>query len=178
VLRGALRPKRPARWCWPRKAAATQRGRAGNGASIPSMATTNYAHSYPFFATSVGSTWPGVAALGANRGAGPRPVLLGGPRSWVPGANDQRPSGERLCSDLARRCYGPQSGFAYEDPPEPPDNQRTPSSARFTHRTRGVPACGLSAVDLAFVAAGRRRWLNWERGLRAWTTSAAGVGAR
>jgi len=89
---GALGPNGPSSGCLPRKAAATPARPRWNGASIPRWAPPNWRptptlSSPPRWASPGG----GLALRGANRGAAPGPVLLGGPRSWVPGCKRPAP---------------------------------------------------------------------------------------
>ncbi|APD48918.1 MULTISPECIES: inositol monophosphatase family protein [unclassified Synechococcus] len=133
----------------------------------PLDGTTNYAHSYPFFATSVGLTWRGLPLLGAIEAPALRQCYWAAPGlgAWC---NDQRlqVSG---CSDLAASLL--VTGFAYDRQSQPDTNYA--EFCWFTHRTRGVRRGGSAAVDLAFVAAGRLDGY-WERGLSSWDI-AAGV---
>ncbi len=133
----------------------------------PLDGTTNYAHSYPFFGTSVGLCWRGQPLLGAltvpaleeNYWAAP------GAGAWC---NDRRlqVSG---CTALADALL--VTGFAYDRHSRLDNNYA--EFAYFTHRTHGVRRGGAAAVDLAFVAAGRCDGY-WERGLSPWDL-AAGV---
>lgn len=133
----------------------------------PLDGTTNYAHRYPFFATSVGLTWRGRPLLGAVA----VPVLeelywaAPGLGAWC---NDT-PIAVSDCEDLSRSLL--VTGFAY-DRRERLDNNYA-EFAWFTHRSRGVRRGGAAAVDLAFTAAGRLDGY-WERGLSPWDL-AAGV---
>ena len=133
----------------------------------PLDGTTNYAHGFPLFATSVGLCWQGQPLLGALA----VPVLdqlywaAPGLGAWC---NDQaiRVSG---CGQLADALL--TTGFAYDRRSRLDNNYA--EFAYFTHRTHGVRRGGAAAVDLAFVAAGRCDGY-WERGLSPWDL-AAGV---
>lgn len=133
----------------------------------PLDGTTNYAHSYPFFGTSVGLCWRGqpllgaldVPALGEHYWAAPRAG------AWC---NDRRLQ-VSSCQTLAESLL--VTGFAYDRHSRLDNNYA--EFAYFTHRTRGVRRAGAAAVDLAFVAAGRCDGY-WERGLSPWDL-AAGV---
>jgi len=133
----------------------------------PLDGTTNYAHGFPFFGTSVGLTWRGRPLLGALA----LPALdqffwaAPGHGAWC---NDERlqVSG---CGRVADALLA--TGFAY-DRIERLDNNYA-EFAWFTHRSHGVRRAGAAAVDLAYVAAGRFDGY-WERGLSPWDL-AAGV---
>lgn len=133
----------------------------------PLDGTTNYAHGYPLFATSVGLLWRGQPLLGAM--AVPRMDEL----FWAaPGHGcwcDQQPLQVTACDDLRDALL--VTGFAY-DRQQRLDNNYA-EFAWFTHRTHGVRRGGAAAVDLAYVAAGRLDGY-WERGLSPWDL-AAGV---
>lgn len=146
--------------------------REGQGSPLewcvdPLDGTTNYAHRYPFFGTSIGLTWQGQPLLGAL--AVPALDQL----YWA------APGLGAWCNDTAIRVSACSSlgssllvtGFAY-DRHERLDNNYA-EFAWFTHRTRGVRRGGAAAVDLAFVADGRLDGY-WERGLSPWDL-AAGV---
>lgn len=133
----------------------------------PLDGTTNYAHRYPFFATSIGLTWQGVPLLGAL--AAPALDAL----YWA------APGLGAWCNDEAIRvsdCNGLASsllvtGFAYDRHTRLDNNYA--EFAWFTHRSRGVRRGGSASMDLAFVADGRLDGY-WERGLSPWDL-AAGV---
>jgi len=133
----------------------------------PLDGTTNYAHGYPLFATSVGLLWRGIPLLGAM--AVPRMDEL----FWAaPGHGcwcDQQPLRVSDCDELGNALL--VTGFAY-DRQQRLDNNYA-EFAWFTHRTHGVRRGGAAAVDLAYVAAGRLDGY-WERGLSPWDL-AAGV---
>lgn len=133
----------------------------------PLDGTTNYAHGYPLFATSVGLLWRGQPLLGAM--AVPRLDEL----FWAaPGhgcwRNDQ-PLRVSRCTALSDALL--VTGFAY-DRSQRLDNNYA-EFAFFTHRTHGVRRGGAAAVDLAYVASGQLDGY-WERGLSPWDL-AAGV---
>lgn len=133
----------------------------------PLDGTTNYAHGYPLFGTSVGLLWRGHPLLGAI--AVPRLNEL----FWAaPGLGcwcNEVPLAVSGCRALRDSLL--VTGFAY-DRAERLDNNYS-EFAYFTHRTHGVRRGGAAAVDLAYVAAGRLDGY-WERGLSPWDL-AAGV---
>lgn len=133
----------------------------------PLDGTTNYAHGFPLFGTSVGLLWQGLPLLGAI--AVPRLDEL----FWAAPGLGCWCNGEPLavsgCQNLREALL--VTGFAY-DRTERLDNNYS-EFAYFTHRTHGVRRGGAAAVDLAYVAAGRLDGY-WERGLSPWDL-AAGV---
>lgn len=133
----------------------------------PLDGTTNYAHRYPFFGTSIGLTWRGQPLLGALAVPALEQLYWAAPGlgAWCNEALIQV-SG---CGSLAESLL--VTGFAYDRHTRLDNNYA--EFAYFTHRTRGVRRGGAAAVDLAFVAAGRLDGY-WERGLSPWDL-AAGV---
>ena len=133
----------------------------------PLDGTTNYAHRYPFFGTSIGLTWRGQPLLGALAVPALRQLYWAAPGlgAWCNESRIQVSNCDSLASSLL------VTGFAY-DRHERLDNNYA-EFAWFTHRTRGVRRGGAAAVDLAFVADGRLDGY-WERGLSPWDL-AAGV---
>ena len=131
----------------------------------PLDGTTNYAHGFPVFATSVGLTWQGIPLLGALALPAFDELYWAAPGmgSWC--------NGRRLavsgCRQLAESLLA--TGFAY-DRQQRLDNNYA-EFAWFTHRTHGVRRAGAAAVDLAFVASGKVDGY-WERGLAPWDLAA------
>ena len=133
----------------------------------PLDGTTNFAHGFPFFATSIGLTWQGRPLLGALAVPALDQHFWAAPGlgAWC---NDQ-PIQVSDCQELASSLL--VTGFAYDRHTRLDNNYA--EFAYFTHRSRGVRRPGAAAVDLAFVAAGRLDGY-WERGLSPWDL-AAGV---
>jgi len=131
----------------------------------PLDGTTNYAHGFPFFGTSVGLTWRGRPLLGAFAMPAMEQVF------WAAPGHGAWCNGERIqvsdCSQVADALLG--TGFAY-DRIERRDNNYA-EFAWFTHRSHGVRRAGAAAADLAYVAAGRLDGY-WERGLSPWDLAA------
>ncbi len=133
----------------------------------PLDGTTNYAHGYPFFGTSVGLCWRNLPLLGALV----VPALeesywaAAGMGAWCNGKALRVSGCERLADALL------VTGFAYDRIHRLDNNYA--EFAWFTHRSHGVRRAGAAAVDLAHVAAGRLDGY-WERGLAPWDL-AAGV---
>ena len=133
----------------------------------PLDGTTNYAHSYPFFGTSVGLCWRGQPLLGALAAPGLEQLYWAAPGlgAWCNGSRLQVSD----CPSLDQALL--VTGFAYDRQTRLDNNYA--EFAWFTHRTQGVRRGGSVALDLAFVAAGKLDGL-WERGLSPWDL-AAGV---
>ena len=127
----------------------------------PLDGTTNFAHQYPCFATSIGLLINGVPQVGAifdpfhnelYRAA----IGLGATRNRRPIRVSQ--TGELNKSLLV-------TGFAY-DRRETSDNNYA-EFCHLTHLTQGVRRSGAASIDLAHVACGRLDGY-WERGLSPW----------
>jgi myo-inositol-1(or 4)-monophosphatase len=131
----------------------------------PLDGTTNFAHGFPFYATSVGLTWQGIPLLGALAVPAFNELYWAAPGlgSWC---NGRRLAVSR-CSRLGDALL--TTGFAY-DRQQRLDNNYA-EFAWFTHRTHGVRRAGAAAVDLAFVANGKVDGY-WERGLAPWDLAA------
>ena len=133
----------------------------------PLDGTTNYAHSYPLFGTSVGLCWRGEPLLGALAAPGLEQLYWAAPGlgSWCNGSRLAVSS----CPSLEQALL--VTGFAYDRRSRLDNNYA--EFAWFTHRSQGVRRGGSVAMDLAFVAAGKLDGI-WERGLSPWDL-AAGV---
>ena len=133
----------------------------------PLDGTTNYAHGYPFFATSIGLTWKGKPILGSINVPFIKEEYYGAPflGSFCNGKKIQVSTKKELKDSLL------VTGFAYDRFTRLDNNYA--EFCWMTHRTRGVRRGGAAAVDLAFVASGRLDGY-WERGLSSWDL-AAGV---
>ncbi|BEV36205.1 inositol monophosphatase family protein [Synechococcus sp. M16CYN] len=133
----------------------------------PLDGTTNFAHGYPFFATSIGLTFNQKPLLGAIA------IPLLGETYWgAPGIGafcNERAIKTSSCEHLGESLL--VTGFGYDRCSQLDNNYA--EFCWFTHRTRGVRRSGAASVDLAFVAAGRQDGY-WERGLSPWDL-AAGV---
>jgi myo-inositol-1(or 4)-monophosphatase len=133
----------------------------------PLDGTTNYAHGFPFFATSVGLLWQGLPLLGALEA----PALE--QSFWAAAGRGSWCNDERLVVSDCRKLSDAllATGFAYDRTTRRDNNYA--EFAWFTHRSHGVRRAGAAALDLAYVAAGRLDGY-WERGLSPWDL-AAGV---
>ncbi len=146
--------------------------RSGQGGDLewcvdPLDGTTNYAHRYPFFATSIGLTWQGAPLLGALAAPALDALYWAAPGlgAWC----NEEAIRVSDCSGLASSLL--VTGFAYDRHTRLDNNYA--EFAWFTHRSRGVRRGGSASMDLAFVADGRLDGY-WERGLSPWDL-AAGV---
>ncbi len=133
----------------------------------PLDGTTNYAHGYPFFATSIGLIWNSNPILGAISVPSLNEIYYASPEhgSFCNGEKINVTDTTSLSDSLL------VTGFAY-DRREVIDNNYS-EFCWLTHRTHGVRRGGAAAVDLAFVASGKVDGF-WERGLAKWDI-AAGV---
>lgn len=133
----------------------------------PLDGTTNYAHSFPIFAISIGLLKDNEPQVGvvynpimgelftAVKGGG---ALLNGKLISV-----------SQTAELEQALLA--TGFAYDRWTTLDTNYL--EFCHFTHQSHGVRRLGAAAVDLAYVAAGRLDGY-WERGLKPWDL-AAGV---
>jgi len=133
----------------------------------PLDGTTNYAHGYPFFATSIGLIWNSNPILGAISVPSLNEIYYASPEhgSFCNGEKINVTDTNSLSDSLL------VTGFAY-DRRDVLDNNYS-EFCWLTHRTHGVRRGGAAAVDLAFVASGKVDGF-WERGLAKWDM-AAGV---
>ena len=133
----------------------------------PLDGTTNYAHGYPFYATSIGLCYNNLPLLGAINIPYFNEIY-----SSAPGLGAYCNS-KRINVSTTKELINSLlvTGFAY-DRREVIDNNYS-EFCTLTHKTRGVRRGGAAAVDLAFVASGKLDGY-WERGLAKWDL-AAGV---
>ena len=133
----------------------------------PLDGTTNFAHGFPFFGTSIGLTWKGTPLLGAFAMPAMEQVFWAAPGqgAWCNGEPIRVSECVRVSDALLA------TGFAYDRVTRLDNNYA--EFAWFTHRSHGVRRAGAAAADLAYVAAGRLDGY-WERGLSPWDL-AAGV---
>ena len=149
---------------------AEEGGTSGPGSNLkwcidPLDGTTNYAHGYPFFATSIGLTWNDNSILGAIA------VPFFSELYWaVPGQGAYCNSTKiRVSSSKELKDSLLVTGFAYDRHTTIDNNYA--EFCWLTHRTRGVRRAGAAAVDMAFVAKGIIDGY-WERGLSPWDLAA------
>ena len=127
----------------------------------PLDGTTNYAHQYPFFSTSVGLLIDGIPSVGAI--FDPFHQELFRAAKGLGATRNRRPIRVSQTSVLGNSLL--VTGFAY-DRRETTDNNYA-EFCRLTHLTRGVRRSGSASIDLACVACGRLDGY-WERGLSPW----------
>ena len=133
----------------------------------PLDGTTNFAHGYPFFATSIGLCFNDMPLLGSVNVPYLNEIYYAAPGigSYCNGREIRVSETQKLIHSLL------VTGFEYDR-----DKMLDNNYAEFcwlTHRTRGVRRGGAAAVDLAFIASGKLDSY-WEKGLSKWDL-AAGV---
>lgn len=133
----------------------------------PLDGTTNYAHQYPFWATSVALLIDGMPQVGVI--FDPFHSDLFQAATGLGATRNRRPIQVSTTVELSKSLL--VSGFAY-DRRETLDNNYA-EFCRLTHLTQGVRRGGSAALDLAYVACGRLDGY-WERGLSPWD-AAAGI---
>lgn len=152
---------------------AEESGRSGQGESPylwaidPLDGTTNYAHQYPFSASSVGLLCQGVSCVGAIYD--PFHDEMFAAAQGLGASRNGEPIHVSSTDQLERSLL--VTGFAY-DRREVVDNNYA-EFCHLTHLTQGVRRGGAASVDLAYIACGRLDGY-WERGLSPWDL-AAGV---
>jgi myo-inositol-1(or 4)-monophosphatase len=134
----------------------------------PLDGTTNYAHQYPFFATSIGLLIDGIPQVGVIYDPS-RQELFRAAKGLGATCN-RRPIQVSAATELSRSLL--VTGFAY-DRRDTPDNNYA-EFCRLTHLTQGVRRGGSAAIDLAYVACGRLDGY-WERGLSPWDIAAGAI---
>ena len=133
----------------------------------PLDGTTNFAHQYPFFATSIALLVEGIPQVGVV--FAPYTNELFRAALGLGSTRNREPIGVSATTKLEDSLL--VTGFAY-DRRETPDNNYA-EFCHLTHETQGVRRGGAASLDLCYVACGRLDGY-WERGLSAWDV-AAGV---
>jgi myo-inositol-1(or 4)-monophosphatase len=133
----------------------------------PLDGTTNYAHQYPFAATSIALLQDGVPLVGVIFDPFHQELFRA---AQGLGATCNRQSIQVSQTDALSKSLL-VTGFAY-DRRETMDNNYA-EFCHLTHLTQGVRRAGAASLDLAYVACGRLDGY-WERGLSPWDI-AAGV---
>tara|TARA_Y100001968_G_C19373727_1_gene726450 strand:+ start:85 stop:978 length:894 start_codon:yes stop_codon:yes gene_type:complete len=133
----------------------------------PLDGTTNFAHGYPFFATSIGLCFKDSPLLGSIYVPYLDELYYAAPEigSYCNNQQINVSKTNKLINSLL------VTGFAYDRNTVLDNNYA--EFCWLTHITRGVRRGGAAAVDLAFIASGKLDGY-WERGLSAWDM-AAGV---
>ncbi|NJK41760.1 MAG: inositol monophosphatase [Acaryochloridaceae cyanobacterium SU_2_1] len=131
----------------------------------PLDGTTNYAHQYPFSATSIGLLIEGIPQVGVIFDPFHRELFRAAQGRGA--TRNRQPIHVSNTSTLANSLL--VTGFAY-DRRETDDNNYA-EFCHLTHLTQGVRRGGAAAIDLAYVACGRLDGY-WERGLSPWDIAA------
>ncbi len=150
---------------------AEESGRQGNRESPylwaidPLDGTTNYAHQYPFSATSIALLIDGIPQVGVV--FDPFHQELFRAATGLGATRNRQPIQVSQTETLAQSLL--VTGFAY-DRRETPDNNYA-EFCHLTHLTQGVRRGGSASMDLAYIACGRLDGY-WERGLSPWDIAA------
>jgi myo-inositol-1(or 4)-monophosphatase len=150
---------------------AEESGHQGNAISRflwaidPLDGTTNYAHQYPFSATSIALLIDGVPQVGVI--FDPFHQELFRAAKGLGATLNRKPIQVSKTNTLVQSLL--VTGFAY-DRRETPDNNYA-EFCHLTHLTQGVRRGGSASIDLAYVACGRLDGY-WERGLSPWDIAA------
>lgn len=131
----------------------------------PLDGTTNYAHSYPVAAVSVGLLVGGVPQVGAIYDPFRKELFRAA--KGLGATLNYRPIRVSQTKELSKSLL--VTGFAY-DRRETQDTNY-PEFCYLTHLTQGVRRAGSASLDLANVACGRLDGY-WERGLSPWDITA------
>lgn len=131
----------------------------------PLDGTTNYAHQYPFWSTSVALLINGVPQVGAI--FDPFHNELFQAATGLGATRNRCPIQVSRTAELSRSLL--VTGFAY-DRRQTLDNNYA-EFCHLTHLTQGVRRDGAASIDLAYVACGRLDGY-WERGLSPWDVAA------
>ncbi|WP_110988971.1 inositol monophosphatase family protein [Acaryochloris thomasi] len=159
------------RYCPDHQILAEESGALGNPDSPylwavdPLDGTTNYAHQYPFSATSVALLIQGGPQVGAIYDPFHRELFRAA--KGLGATRNRQPIHVSKTDKLAQSLL--VTGFAY-DRRETKDNNYA-EFCRMTHLTQGVRRGGAACLDLAYVACGRLDGY-WERGLSPWDIAA------
>ncbi len=131
----------------------------------PLDGTTNFAHQYPFSATSIALIIQGFPAVGVVYD--PFHQELFRAATGLGATRNRQPIHVSGIQSLANSLL--VTGFAY-DRRETNDNNYA-EFCHLTHLTQGVRRGGSASIDLAYVACGRLDGY-WERGLSPWDIAA------
>lgn len=131
----------------------------------PLDGTTNFAHQYPFFSSSIGLLIEGIPQVGAI--FDPFHNELFRAAKGLGATRNRRPIKVSQTAELSKSLL--VTGFAY-DRRQTNDNNYA-EFCHLTHLTQGVRRSGSASLDLAHVACGRLDGY-WERGLSPWDITA------
>jgi myo-inositol-1(or 4)-monophosphatase len=134
----------------------------------PLDGTTNFVHSFPFFAVSIGFEVDGVMRLGAVHAPYLRELFEAerGRGAYLNGRRIRVSENRRLIRSLLA------TGFPYLRH-RIPDNNVDHFNA-FILKIQGIRRCGVASLDLSYVACGRLDGY-WELHLRPWDVAAGGL---
>ncbi|BBA80134.1 inositol monophophatase [cyanobacterium endosymbiont of Rhopalodia gibberula] len=131
----------------------------------PLDGTTNYAHSYPIYAVSVGLLIEGIPQVGAIYDPFRKELFRAA--KGLGSTLNYRPIRVSKTTELSNSLL--VTGFPYDR--QETQDTNYPEFCYLTHITQGVRRAGAAALDLANVACGRLDGY-WERGLSPWDISA------
>jgi myo-inositol-1(or 4)-monophosphatase len=131
----------------------------------PLDGTTNYAHSYPVSAVSLGLLVQGTAHVGVIYDPFRQELFRGA--TGLGATLNRRPIQVSNTEELAKSLL--VTGFAYDRCQTFDTNY--PEFCYLTHLTQGVRRSGSASLDLANVACGRLDGY-WERGIKLWDIAA------
>lgn len=163
------------REAYPRHAIVAEESGAHEGVSSPYLwavdpldGTTNYAHTYPQVAVSIGVLQEGepVVAVVYNPIIDELFTAAKGGGAYLNGEPIHVSPVDRVSSSLLA------TGFAYDR--RDTDDNNYEEFCELTSNCHGVRRDGAAAIDLAYVAAGRFDGF-WERGLKIWDVAAGAL---
>lgn len=131
----------------------------------PLDGTTNYAHSYPVSAVSIGLLVQGTPQVGVIYDPFRKELFRGA--TELGATLNRQPIQVSQTEELAKSLL--VSGFAYDRCQTFDTNY--PEFCYLTHLTQGVRRSGSASLDLANVACGRLDGY-WERGIKLWDVAA------
>ncbi|MFB2839794.1 inositol monophosphatase family protein [Floridanema evergladense] len=131
----------------------------------PLDGTTNFAHQYPYFSTSIGLLIEGIPQVGVI--FAPFHNELFRAAKGLGATRNRRPIRVSQTQELSKSLL--VTGFAY-DRRQTNDNNYA-EFCHLTHLTQGVRRSGSASLDLAEVACGRLDGY-WERGISPWDITA------
>ncbi len=131
----------------------------------PIDGTTNYAHSYSFFAISIGFEIKGEMVAGVVNAPVLKELFSAGKGlgSWLNGKPIRVSKNTELETALLA------TGFTYKN-----RGLNLPNFEYFLYNTQGIRRCGAATMDLCYVACGRLDGY-WELGLRPWDIAAGAL---
>lgn len=131
----------------------------------PIDGTTNFAHSYPSFAVSIGLEIKGKLAVGVIFA----PILK--ELFWAQKGGGAFLNGKKIRVSTTKKLETAllSTGFSYKK-----RGINLPNFEHFLYATQGIRRCGAATLDLCAVAAGRLDGY-WELGLKPWDIAAGAL---